>query len=82
MNIVLQDATGRRLRLGGSCLVEDGVLYYRRLMLVAIGEGVRLAPSVLEVINASVAGSAWVLNDNDVPADVTPARALSFHAMR
>jgi len=81
MNIVLQDATGRRLRLGGSCLVEDGVLYYRRLMLVAIGEGVRLAPSVLEVINASVAGSAWVLDD-DVPRGVMTSPELSLHAMR
>lgn len=81
MNIVLQDATGRRLRLGGSCLVEDGVLYCRRLMLVAIGEGVRLAPSVLEVINASVAGSAWVLDD-DVPTGVMTSPELSLHAMR
>ncbi|MCW6028275.1 hypothetical protein EDF74_2512 [Stenotrophomonas rhizophila] len=81
MNIVLQDATGRRLRLGGSCLVEDGVLYYRRMMLVAIGEGVRLAPSVLDVINASVAGSAWVLDD-DVPTGVMTSLELSLHAMR
>lgn len=80
MTIVLKDSSGRRLRLGDACLIEGGVLYYRRLMLVAIGEGLRLPPAVLEVINASVAGSTWLPDDEDVRGGYLPTPELSFQS--
>ncbi|WP_422505043.1 hypothetical protein [Stenotrophomonas sp. GZD-301] len=80
MMIVLKDATGRRLRLGEGCLLEDGVLFHRRMMLVAVGDGLRLPPGVLDVINASVAGSVWLSADLQLHPAVRPLRWETLHA--
>ncbi len=79
MMIVLKDSMGRRLRLGEGCLLEDGVLFHRRTMLVAVGDGLRLAPGVLDVINASVAGSAWLSMEQEGNLAARPLRWETLH---